>query len=726
MRQRTLFPAVLTLLLLLAALPQNILSQSHENRLSFGVNGGGVKYFGEFTDNQFWLSGDMFLRYNVIPHLSVHASVGLTQLRFKNTSTVIDRYPEYFGPGAEVDDNYLNSTTVIQEKSATRMLIYEGLASFNLFPNEKFVPYIFSGVSFVDFNPANIFANQALPNNSNGVYDKQQIMIPLGIGFEGYITDDLVINGRGTYRITNTDFLDDLAEAGSGDDQFLTFGVGFSYYIFGESDNDKDGLTNSYEIEIGTDPENPDTDGDGLTDGDEVRRHGTNPKDPDTDDDNLTDYAEVVDHGTDPNLADTDSDKLNDGEEISRKTQPKNPDSDGDGLVDGDEVLTHNTDPLSPDTDGDGLVDGDEVRKHKTDPTATDSDSDGLNDGDEINKYKSNPAQSDTDADGLKDGLEVNQYKTDVNKPDTDGDKLSDGEEVNQYKTDPLKVDSDGDQLMDGEEINTYKSNPLKSDSDSDGLNDGDEVRLYKTDPVKADSDGDELKDGEEINKYKTDPNNVDSDNDKLRDGAEVLTHKTDPANPDTDGDTLMDGDEVSERWNTDPLKPDTDDDGIIDPEDKCPLVAGKPSTEEPEKHGCPQAPKVGTKVDFPDILFIVNTDNFNFDVPQTAANLAKLLQYMNQCEGLQVMIEGHASSEGNKKRNQELSEMRSKKVREWLIEQGVSPAKIVGNIGYGSSRPKVEEPTPEEAKKMKADEVEAIRKQNRRITIEIVKTCDG
>ncbi|MBZ0302311.1 MAG: thrombospondin type 3 repeat-containing protein, partial [Anaerolineae bacterium] len=42
-------------------------------------------------------------------------------------------------------------------------------------------------------------------------------------------------------------------------------------------DTDRDGLTDSHELELRLDPANPDTDGDGLTDGDEVRRYGTNP-----------------------------------------------------------------------------------------------------------------------------------------------------------------------------------------------------------------------------------------------------------------------------------------------------------------------------------------------------------------------------------------------------------------------------------------------------------------
>lgn len=90
-------------------------------------------------------------------------------------------------------------------------------------------------------------------------------------------------------------------------------------------DFDEDGLTNLEEFELGTDPSNPDTDGDGLDDGDEVKVHMTDPLNPDTDGDGLSDGDEVNVYGTDP----------------------LNPDTDGDGFGDFQEVV-HGSDPLDP------------------------------------------------------------------------------------------------------------------------------------------------------------------------------------------------------------------------------------------------------------------------------------------------------------------------------------------------------------------------------------------
>ncbi|MBI4135323.1 hypothetical protein HY477_01145 [Candidatus Uhrbacteria bacterium] len=65
-----------------------------------------------------------------------------------------------------------------------------------------------------------------------------------------------------------------------------------------DSDNDK--IPDMEEIRRGTDPNNPDTDGDGLTDWEEVAHYRTDPLKPDTDGDGYSDGQEVQ-AGYDPN-----------------------------------------------------------------------------------------------------------------------------------------------------------------------------------------------------------------------------------------------------------------------------------------------------------------------------------------------------------------------------------------------------------------------------------------
>lgn len=61
------------------------------------------------------------------------------------------------------------------------------------------------------------------------------------------------------------------------------------------------------------------------------------------------------------NVQDSDGDGLSDAEEIGiYVTDPFQSDTDNDGLTDGEEILAYGTDPKNPDTDGDGILDGQE------------------------------------------------------------------------------------------------------------------------------------------------------------------------------------------------------------------------------------------------------------------------------------------------------------------------------------------------------------------------------
>ena len=66
------------------------------------------------------------------------------------------------------------------------------------------------------------------------------------------------------------------------------------------ADNDGDGLPDRAEFLFGTDPNNPDTDRDGISDGDEVNVYHTDPFKFDTDGDGFSDGDEVNVYHTDP------------------------------------------------------------------------------------------------------------------------------------------------------------------------------------------------------------------------------------------------------------------------------------------------------------------------------------------------------------------------------------------------------------------------------------------
>jgi len=201
-------------------------------------------------------------------------------------------------------------------------------------------------------------------------------------------------------------------------------------------DVDCDGIADWEEVLLGTDPNNRDTDGDGIWDGVEIGRFES----PDQECENFfPKNFPPPQTRTNPLRQDTDCDGISDGDEDENKdgrvdpgeTDPTNPDSDDDGLLDGTEkgvtpgmillggnivplteldpictaralqraavcpagVQPRETDPLDEDTDGDEIEDGvEDINRNacfepnlfstgigETDPKAADIDSLTLN-----------------------------------------------------------------------------------------------------------------------------------------------------------------------------------------------------------------------------------------------------------------------------------------------------------------------------------------------------------
>jgi outer membrane protein OmpA-like peptidoglycan-associated protein len=263
-------------------------------------------------------------------------------------------------------------------------------------------------------------------------------ILPIGMGIEIALSERLILDFGVGGTLSSTYYLDGYRsfEEDTWDSYFNT-SLGLSFTAENcNADKDNDGLGKCLEKQIGTDPNNPDTDADGLNDGEEYLTYKTNPLVPDTDADGLGDADEVKVTKTNPLIADTDSDGLNDGEEVNKyKTDPLKADTDGDTLKDGDEVLKYKTNPLKADTDGEGLTDGDEVNGINVEIKVVDTPA--------ITKlFKTDPLKADTDGDGLTDYAEVKTHKTDPMNIDTDGGTIDDGTEVKRG-TDPLDPKDD-------------------------------------------------------------------------------------------------------------------------------------------------------------------------------------------------------------------------------------------------------------------------------------------
>ncbi len=381
---------------------------------------------------------------------------------------------------------------------------------------------------------------------------------------------------------------------------------GYQRLTVSDVDPDLDGLDEEEERTIGTDPTQADTDGDGLSDGDELMGTGplrpfgpSDPIDADADDDGIPDGHEIAGAGllsefgpTDPTNPDSDDDGIRDGTEVGSQgvvgfvtqygivtlgsgpvfqrdldaettTDPKNRDVDGDGLSDGLE-----------DGNGNGRVDNviggtDSIGSGETDPSLADTDDDGVSDGEELTAGM-NPTDTDSDNGGTPDGLEWERGwdPLDPSDDDTDEDGINDLDE-RIIGTDPTLADTDGDGIDDREErdgagvlIGFGPTSPIDVDTDDDGLNDGDEasglgpLNGRPTDPNSRDTDGDGLQDGLEVGvigplpAFATDPMGIPvSGTNPTRLTVDTDPESTtDPTNEDTDGDGLNDGAEDTNR----------------------------------------------------------------------------------------------------------------------------------------------------------------------------------
>ncbi|MFO0800020.1 MAG: FG-GAP-like repeat-containing protein [Gemmataceae bacterium] len=301
--------------------------------------------------------------------------------------------------------------------------------------------------------------------------------------------------------------------------------------------------------DVVTDPRDPDTDGDSISDAEEVFGYSIRPRGSDPE---LPLPPPVT---TDPTRADTDGDTAPDGLERRLGGDPNDPsdrnlfaDDDRDGLANVEEldgwVVRVRTVSKTVFQQAAGFV---ELRV-KSNPFDADSDDDGIPDGEEF-RLKTVPSYYLADADVGRDfplvagdprltaadlsrvvaltPTEVTALLARVSPLDSDGDGLTDFQEVRGFKLggrpddgfvvlDPTDADTDDDKRSDGAEAELVDSvatrwvvavegkaprraytDPRSADADLDGLCDGDEF-FYKSDPGAADSDGDGRVDGQD------------------------------------------------------------------------------------------------------------------------------------------------------------------------------------------------------------------------------------
>jgi len=368
------------------------------------------------------------------------------------------------------------------------------------------------------------------------------------------------------------------------------------------TDLDGDGLPGVVELRIGTSDGSTDTDGDGMGDPDEIAEAGgyyggsrrPDPNNPDSDGDGLLDGAEAQRFQTDYCVPDTDCDNLSDGVEVAAANDPfngaaANKDAGFDSIPAYGGFTFPFADPKDHpnareiDTDGDGLNDDIEFGPGKTVTVHTDTD------------YSPFVNDSDSDDDGIQDGSEssngdavwdytqiggsgtTGSGETHLCLADTDGDGLLDGEEEGLFGRGPITVTTPS---------GTTTTPALDTDSDDDFLTDYEEIHIYQTNPLHWDSDGDTVADSVEVATWygsiyaRLDAATLPSALAVHFDAIAAVssgpsTDGRDQANPrmaDTDGDGLLDSYEIVFGCNCDGTgmdgyvnDSDSDDDGLQD-----------------------------------------------------------------------------------------------------------------------------------------------------------------
>ncbi|MBI5473717.1 MAG: OmpA family protein [Ignavibacteriae bacterium] len=348
-------------LVLLMAVATGVKSQHMTDKVAIGFQIGPSLWVNDMNDRRVGAGLLAFARFGIDDHFSVGILGGIEALR-------AGQFP-LDPPDLNVD--FLSVTPVI----------LAGKVWIHLSPGKIFSPYLYTGFG-VGFYKRKDGIGKGYP--SEAYSSSSTLYIPLGAGFESFITKNTAISFELGYCVLSANT--DTYESGKSDGM-STAKVGLSFFwgTNEDDDDDNDGVSNRQEAELGLDRTNPDTDMDGIADGDELKTYRT-----------------------DPRLADSDGDGLNDGDEVWRfRTDPVRPDTDRDNVSDGEEVSQYNTDPLKADTDKDGLTDGEEIKTYRTDPLKPDTDDDGLPDPNELYGYKSNPLLSDSDGGGIPDGIEV-------------------------------------------------------------------------------------------------------------------------------------------------------------------------------------------------------------------------------------------------------------------------------------------------------------------------------
>ncbi|MGB1449361.1 MAG: OmpA family protein [Flavobacteriaceae bacterium] len=299
----------------------------------------------------------------------------------------------------------------------------------------------------------------------------------------------------------------------------------------------------------------------------------------------------------------------------------------------------------------------------------------------------------------LKDGTDSGSKNTDYSNFGTVGFDLALGDKLGLYAEYSLGKINENPEVDYGVISAGLSYDFGVGDRDKDGVNDKKD-KCPDTPGLKEfdgcpDTDGDGLPDPEDDCPEEAGPEEnkgcPDTDGDTVLDKDDACPEVAGLVElngcPDADEDGVADGeDECPEQAgpaeNNGCPWPDADNDGVADKDDACPEEAG--TTE----NGCPELTdeimstinKVGSSILFPaNSAKILGKKSLNA--------IAEIKTILDENPNGGLVIQGHASSDGNADYNQKLSLQRAESVRDELVEMGVDASRLEV-VAMGSSTP--------------------------------------
>lgn len=137
----------------------------------------------------------------------------------------------------------------------------------------------------------------------------------------------------------------------------------------------------------------------------------------------------------------------------------------------------------------------------------------------------------------------------------------------------------------------------------------------------------------------------------------------------------------------------DTDGDGVCDGLDQCP---GTPPGLEVDNVGCPVAYKIEKELVLVGVTFAVNSAALT---SSDKKELDKVVESLKALPHVKLEVAGYTDISGNREKNIDLSRRRAESVRDYFIEKGISPDRLVAK-GYGPDNPRYDNSTAEGRKK--------------------------